>query len=178
MSSQDTVSGRAPPPIWSGTSSSLRLVLATLLFLPVLSLSYTIVLCFHQSQLRRNSSFSSIDTPFSCSPAANSNVPMMIGLTNCGIVVEYNLRLPSMLHGKKGFERLVWAAKTVLNNSLQWLFFDLNDDHAADLKGTTHIPGDLNLALATGPKSFVWASARVPCSPSLYIRCQYSASSD
>ncbi|EXJ77447.1 hypothetical protein A1O3_09673 [Capronia epimyces CBS 606.96] len=57
-------------------------------------------------------------------------------------VVEYNLRLPSMLHGKKGFERLVWAAKNVLNSSLQWLFLDLNDDHAADVKGPiiTHHP--------------------------------------
>ncbi|OCL01504.1 hypothetical protein AOQ84DRAFT_306556 [Glonium stellatum] len=38
--------------------------------------------------------------------------------------IEYNLRLPSMLHGKRGFERLVWACKNVLNNSLAWLFHD------------------------------------------------------
>ena len=31
-----------------------------------------------------------------------------------------------MLHGKKGFERLVYAAKNVLNQSLTWLFCDLN----------------------------------------------------
>jgi ribonucleases P/MRP protein subunit RPP40 len=30
-----------------------------------------------------------------------------------------------MLHGKKGFERVVWAAKNVLNRSLAWLFYDL-----------------------------------------------------
>lgn len=41
-------------------------------------------------------------------------------------VVEINLRLPSMLHGKKGFDRLVWAAKNVLNQSLTWLFVDLD----------------------------------------------------
>ncbi|GAA83649.1 ribonuclease P protein subunit p40 [Aspergillus luchuensis IFO 4308] len=40
-------------------------------------------------------------------------------------VVEINLRLPSMLHGKKGFERIVWAFKNVLNQSVAWLFFDL-----------------------------------------------------
>ena len=40
--------------------------------------------------------------------------------------MEVNLRLPSMLHGKKGFDRLVWAAKHVLNRSLNWLFLDLN----------------------------------------------------
>ena len=30
-----------------------------------------------------------------------------------------------MLHGKKGFEKLVWAAKNVLKQSLAWLFYDL-----------------------------------------------------
>ncbi|PLB42498.1 ribonuclease P protein subunit p40 [Aspergillus candidus] len=40
-------------------------------------------------------------------------------------VVELNLRLPSMLHGKKGFERIVWAFKNVLNHSVAWLFYDL-----------------------------------------------------
>jgi ribonuclease P/MRP protein subunit RPP40 len=40
-------------------------------------------------------------------------------------VVEINLRLPSMLHGKKGFERIVWAFKNVLNSSVSWLFCDL-----------------------------------------------------
>jgi hypothetical protein len=41
------------------------------------------------------------------------------------IVIELNLRLPSMLHGKKGFDRIVWAFKNVLNQSLAWLFCDL-----------------------------------------------------
>ncbi|KAJ5570165.1 uncharacterized protein N7459_009595 [Penicillium hispanicum] len=40
-------------------------------------------------------------------------------------LVELNLRLPSMLHGKKGFERIVWAFKNVLEHSLAWLFCDL-----------------------------------------------------
>lgn len=31
-----------------------------------------------------------------------------------------------MLHGKKGFERIVWAFKNVLNHSLTWLFVDTN----------------------------------------------------
>lgn len=29
-----------------------------------------------------------------------------------------------MLHGKKGFERVVWACKNVLNRSVTWLFHD------------------------------------------------------
>ncbi|KAG9248393.1 ribonuclease P 40kDa subunit [Calycina marina] len=40
-------------------------------------------------------------------------------------VVEINLRLPSMLHGKKGFERIVYAFKNVLNTPVTWLFCDL-----------------------------------------------------
>lgn len=36
-----------------------------------------------------------------------------------------------MLHGKKGFERIVWAFKNVLNHSVTWLFHDFtsNPDH-------------------------------------------------
>ena len=41
-------------------------------------------------------------------------------------VIEIDLRKPSMLHGKRGFERLVYAAKNVLNQSLTWVFCDLS----------------------------------------------------
>jgi Ribonuclease P 40kDa (Rpp40) subunit len=51
--------------------------------------------------------------------------PSVVRPSNWEIVVEVNLRQPSMLHGKKGFERLVWAAKNVLNRSVTWLFYDL-----------------------------------------------------
>ncbi|KAJ5387999.1 hypothetical protein N7509_010540 [Penicillium cosmopolitanum] len=54
-------------------------------------------------------------------------------------LIELNLRLPSMLHGKKGFERIVWAFKNVLNQSLTWLFCDLDpasqDDESKPIKG-------------------------------------------
>ncbi|KAJ5138635.1 Ribonuclease P Rpp40 [Penicillium bovifimosum] len=40
-------------------------------------------------------------------------------------LVELNLRLPSMLHGKKGFERIVWAFENVLNQRMAWLFHNL-----------------------------------------------------
>lgn len=39
--------------------------------------------------------------------------------------VEMNLRLPSMVRGKDGFERIVWAFKNVLNSRVAWLFCDL-----------------------------------------------------
>ncbi|OAK98594.1 hypothetical protein IQ06DRAFT_294967 [Phaeosphaeriaceae sp. SRC1lsM3a] len=41
-------------------------------------------------------------------------------------VVTYNLRLPSMKHGKSGFSRLVWACKNVLDRSVTWLFYNFN----------------------------------------------------
>lgn len=41
-------------------------------------------------------------------------------------VVEFGLRAPSMVHGKKGFSRLEWACKNVLNESLTWLFYNFN----------------------------------------------------
>lgn len=40
-------------------------------------------------------------------------------------VVTYDLRSPSMLHGKKGFDRLVYAAKKVLNQPLVWFFCNI-----------------------------------------------------
>lgn len=38
--------------------------------------------------------------------------------------IEMNLRLPSMVTGRKGFERIRWAFKNVLNESMTWLFRD------------------------------------------------------
>lgn len=40
-------------------------------------------------------------------------------------VVKYDLRSPSMFPGKKGFDRLVYAAKNVLNAPFTWLFCNL-----------------------------------------------------
>jgi ribonuclease P/MRP protein subunit RPP40 len=41
-------------------------------------------------------------------------------------VVEYDLRASSMKHGKKGFGRLEWACRNVLDRSLTWLFWNAN----------------------------------------------------
>ena len=38
--------------------------------------------------------------------------------------IEISLRQPSMVRGKKGFERIVWAFTNVLNHSVTWLFRD------------------------------------------------------
>ncbi|EYE92718.1 ribonuclease P protein subunit p40 [Aspergillus ruber CBS 135680] len=53
--------------------------------------------------------------------------------------VELNLRLPSMLHGKKGFERIIWAFQNVLTESVAWLFCDLASESNGlpkDIKNT------------------------------------------
>jgi ribonuclease P/MRP protein subunit RPP40 len=48
-------------------------------------------------------------------------------------VVTYDLRLPSMKHGKGGFSRLEWACKNVLDRSLTWLFYNSNPSSAEAL---------------------------------------------
>ncbi|KAL8929884.1 MAG: hypothetical protein Q9208_001028 [Pyrenodesmia sp. 3 TL-2023] len=50
--------------------------------------------------------------------------------------ITLDLRKPSMVHGKKGFERIVWAFKNVLNNAVTWLFYDCDtaQDAPADIK--------------------------------------------
>lgn len=42
--------------------------------------------------------------------------------------IEIDLRSPSMLHGKKGFERIQWAFKNVLSSAVTWLFYDFQDE--------------------------------------------------
>ncbi|CAJ2512680.1 Uu.00g007990.m01.CDS01 [Anthostomella pinea] len=41
-------------------------------------------------------------------------------------IVQFDLRSPSMLHGKKGFDRLVYACKNVFNKPTTWLFCNLS----------------------------------------------------
>lgn len=42
-------------------------------------------------------------------------------------IVTFDLSAGSMQHGKKGFGRLEWACKNVLNQSLTWLFYNYNE---------------------------------------------------
>ena len=41
------------------------------------------------------------------------------------IAIELNLRLSSMVRGKKGFQRVIYAVETVLTERLAWLFLNL-----------------------------------------------------
>lgn len=45
-------------------------------------------------------------------------------------VVEIDLMSPSMFPGKKGFDRLVYAAKNALNTPVTWLFYNISDSRA------------------------------------------------
>ncbi|KAI0834385.1 ribonuclease P 40kDa subunit [Hypoxylon sp. FL0890] len=47
-------------------------------------------------------------------------------------IVQFDLRSPSMLHGKKGFDRLVYACKNVLNTPVTWLFHNLSKTPVPD----------------------------------------------
>ncbi|KAH7039609.1 ribonuclease P 40kDa subunit [Microdochium trichocladiopsis] len=47
-------------------------------------------------------------------------------------IVEYDLRHPSMLHGKKGFERLLSACHNVLNKPVTWLFRNISEVPSSD----------------------------------------------
>ena len=51
------------------------------------------------------------------------------------LAIEINLRLPSMLHGKKGFERIIWAFKNVLTDSVTWLFYDFKPQNGGNNQG-------------------------------------------
>lgn len=60
-------------------------------------------------------------------------------------LVEYDLKQGSMKKGKKGFERLKWAAKNVLNDSKSWLFWSANPTFAESVKDgqevlSKHVP--------------------------------------
>lgn len=56
-------------------------------------------------------------------------------------IVEHNLRSPSMFKGKKGFDRLVYACKNVLNEPLSWLFCNVSSQgKSSSLPCATQLP--------------------------------------
>jgi ribonuclease P/MRP protein subunit RPP40 len=50
--------------------------------------------------------------------------------------IELNLRLPSMLAGKKGFDRILRAAETVFVGEISWLFYDVSAAGVVDEDAT------------------------------------------
>ena len=73
-----------------------------------------------------------------------------------------------MQHGRKGFERLVWACKNVLNHVITWLFYDLNaqkvDTGASEISASPDDPLKQHHPLhqTTMLKTFVLKDVMVP----------------
>ncbi|KAH7310406.1 ribonuclease P 40kDa subunit [Stachybotrys elegans] len=55
-------------------------------------------------------------------------------------VISYDLRSPSMLHGKKGFDRLIYACKNVFNEPLSWLFCNVTKSTPSPDPLSAHSP--------------------------------------
>ena len=86
--------------------------------------------------------------------------------------IDLNLRLSSMVHGKKGFERIKWAFANVLTHSVTWLFLDVDAGETGEntLKPDPdplqkHHP----IAKVVSPSKVTLSSIRTPqISPSFY----------
>jgi len=72
--------------------------------------------------------------------------------------IDINLRLPAMVRGKKGFERVVWALSNVLNHSVTWLFYDLK----APNDGTGPISAHQPTLRSVEPETVTLRDALVP----------------
>ncbi|KAK8156824.1 ribonuclease P, partial [Phyllosticta citribraziliensis] len=83
--------------------------------------------------------------------------------------VEIELRKPSMLHGKKGFERVVWAFKNVLNHSLAWLFHDLNSPRG--IRGRRPISKHQPHCFTASPEAIVMPHTKLPALTSIADLC-------
>jgi ribonuclease P/MRP protein subunit RPP40 len=60
-------------------------------------------------------------------------------VTDHSLVVEGDLSAPAMFPGKKGFDRLIYACKNVLNQRLTWLFCNLSTN--CRYTSPRHCPG-------------------------------------
>ncbi|KAL5420845.1 hypothetical protein PMIN04_006093 [Paraphaeosphaeria minitans] len=91
-------------------------------------------------------------------------------------VIEYNLREPSMTHGKKGFSRLEWACKNVLDQSLTWLFYNTNPSTPEALRaGTEPISTHHPTILAIEPTSTKLPRTLVPALTTSDLSAIYEA---
>jgi hypothetical protein len=91
-------------------------------------------------------------------------------------VIEIELRKPSMLHGKKGFERLVYAAKNVLNQSLTWLFCDLSPEK--DQGGSSPLAQHHPAIVRGDPQYGVFEHVLCPPFSQSFANFTYPAASD
>jgi ribonuclease P/MRP protein subunit RPP40 len=77
--------------------------------------------------------------------------------------VEYDLKQESMKKGKKGFERLRWAARNVLGESKSWLFWSANPAFAESVKeGREVLSKHVPKVFALEPEVMVLSGVVVP----------------
>lgn len=95
---------------------------------------------------------------------------MIVSLT-ANSAIELNLRLPSMVRGKKGFERIIWAFKNALNQSVEWLFYDLEGPNDGSGPLAKHQPKVSKVE----PDVSSMESAEVPVLPEVVDEHNYDA---
>ncbi|KAF2717749.1 hypothetical protein K431DRAFT_232368 [Polychaeton citri CBS 116435] len=88
--------------------------------------------------------------------------------------VLLNLRQPSMVRGRKGFDRIVWAFANVLNQSVAWLFKDLKDT----TDGTGPIADYQRHVQTTKPQIEHLQEVRVPQFPPSFERRDFETATD
>lgn len=76
--------------------------------------------------------------------------------------IEIDLRSPKMVQGTKGWERVVWACKNVLNWSLTWLFVDFT---VRGEKERESIGGDATTTTTNSPTATMKEEGENPLQP-------------
>ncbi|KAK3109418.1 hypothetical protein LTR53_017356 [Teratosphaeriaceae sp. CCFEE 6253] len=88
--------------------------------------------------------------------------------------IEINLRLPSMVKGKPGFERIRWAFRNVLNRTVTWLLCNIN----ARTDGTGPIAIHQPLVRSVQPSISPPEDAIVPAFPETLEEADHSLAAE
>ncbi|KAL2865479.1 ribonuclease P protein subunit p40 [Aspergillus lucknowensis] len=91
-------------------------------------------------------------------------------------LVELNLRLPSMLHGKKGFQRIEWAFRKALDKPVTWLFFDLGSESTGMAEDDPSLKGNNPELISCEPVRTVHENITTPSFSDLKITEETSES--
>lgn len=76
--------------------------------------------------------------------------------------IEIDLRSPKMVQGTKGWERVVWACKNVLNWSLTWLFVDFTVRGKKEMESNG---GDATTTTTNSPTATMKEEGETPLQP-------------
>ncbi|KAF3939448.1 hypothetical protein ABW19_dt0203369 [Dactylella cylindrospora] len=67
-------------------------------------------------------------------------------------VVEYDLRAPHMVHGKKAFDRLAWSFTNVFKGQQSWLFCDLRQEAFSPSESPPDPAAIIGLSIPSTPR--------------------------